>query len=385
MSKVIMNKANIDNIVQKINDRAILKYLSDYHELPEDIFETHNVVICGLGNSMIKDLILKIKDKVKIVAIIDDAFKGEKYYGINIVGSDYIATINSSHLVAISGVFSESGIKYFKPLVESENIKLIEFDLVQYFLKVKLQYEYYNNLIENSIDNLNELFSLFEILNDDKSKEVLENLLIYRLTLDKSYIHKVGIPNKEQYFAPDLVKLTNNEVFIDCGAFDGDTYEIFSFTVSDYFNKYYAFEPDVNNYKSLVAKTSNDKRVEVFDKGLWNKTETLYFNSTANHTSKIDSKGDTSVDVVSLDDLDLSPTFIKMDIEGSEIKALIGMKQTIEKNKPNLAISVYHKANDLFEIASYILSINPNYKVYLRHYSNDIFDTIAYFVEKRDD
>jgi hypothetical protein len=77
---------------------------------------------------------------------------------------------------------------------------------------------------------------------------------------------------------------------------------------------------------------------------------------------------------------DLQVTFIKMDIEGAELNALIGSRNTIVKNKPILAISIYHKKKDIFEIINYILSLNLNYKFYLRHYSLGKSETILYAI-----
>ena len=97
----------------------------------------------------------------------------------------------------------------------------------------------------------------------------------------------------------------------------------------------------------------------------------------------IDSKQSVPINVLSIDDFmkdKEAPTFIKMDIEGSETEALLGAKKIIKKYKPKLAISVYHNATDLWKIPLLIKSLNNDYKIYLRHYSNEIMDTICYAV-----
>ena len=73
-------------------------------------------------------------------------------------------------------------------------------------------------------------------------------------------------------------------------------------------------------------------------------------------------------------------SFIKMDIEGEERNALIGAKRTIKENKPKLAISVYHKYDDIFEIPRLIMEFRNDYKFYLRHYSMVEWDTVLYAV-----
>ncbi len=73
-------------------------------------------------------------------------------------------------------------------------------------------------------------------------------------------------------------------------------------------------------------------------------------------------------------------TFIKMDLEGAEYHALEGAKQTIQRYRPKLAISVYHKPEDIWEIPGVILNIHPGYKLYLRHYSIAAAETVVYAI-----
>ena len=73
-------------------------------------------------------------------------------------------------------------------------------------------------------------------------------------------------------------------------------------------------------------------------------------------------------------------TFIKMDIEGAELKALKGAKNIILRDKPKLAISIYHKPEDIVEIPLFIKELVPEYKLYIRHYSNDSIETVLYAV-----
>ena len=73
-------------------------------------------------------------------------------------------------------------------------------------------------------------------------------------------------------------------------------------------------------------------------------------------------------------------TYIKMDIEGSELEALKGAKQTIQKHKPRLAISIYHKNNDILDIPQYILELNDSYKFYIRQYIYTPLEVVLYAI-----
>ena len=100
--------------------------------------------------------------------------------------------------------------------------------------------------------------------------------------------------------------------------------------------------------------------------------------------SKIDSEGQTKIEADSIDSIVKEPgTFIKMDVEGAELEALKGAKNTILKYTPKLAISVYHLKEDLITIPQYILSVNEKYELYLRHYESFSSELILYAKPKQ--
>lgn len=116
--------------------------------------------------------------------------------------------------------------------------------------------------------------------------------------------------------------------------------------------------------------------------GIGAKTEIAYY-SDANCTSggEISESGDEKVRIRCLNEyVDEHITMLSFDIEGYEMKALKGADKLICKQKPVIAISVYHKPNDLFELSNYILSLRNDYKIYCRHYSDVYADTVFYFI-----
>ena len=90
--------------------------------------------------------------------------------------------------------------------------------------------------------------------------------------------------------------------------------------------------------------------------------------------------GDAKGHVVRLDDAigKARVTFLKMDIEGAELKALEGSRQTILDNKPKLAICVYHHIKDLWEIPLFIKTLIPEYRIFLRHHTKLEYETVCY-------
>ena len=120
----------------------------------------------------------------------------------------------------------------------------------------------------------------------------------------------------------------------------------------------------------------------MINSGLWKENDILHFNAEGDGGSAINENGSSSVSVVSLDDVldGQRVSFIKMDIEGAELEALKGAKESIIAHRPRLAICIYHKPEDILEIPLYLQSLVPDYKFYIRHYSNYTIETVLYAI-----
>jgi len=186
-----------------------------------------------------------------------------------------------------------------------------------------------------------------------------------------------------QYFDIPYFKPQKNEFFIDGGGFDGGSTKDFFKWLVDYetSGKSMIFEPNPILCNDCKQKFKDCDNVKVVNKGLWHKEETLKFNK-AGSSSCINSEGEETIEVISLDEYlkdEKEPvTFIKMDIEGAELNALKGAEQTIRKYKPKLAICIYHKPEDVWEIPNLLLEFVPDYKFYIRHYSFVSIETVLY-------
>ncbi|WP_169728203.1 FkbM family methyltransferase [Helicobacter pametensis] len=172
----------------------------------------------------------------------------------------------------------------------------------------------------------------------------------------------------------------DSEIMIDCGAFTGDTALKFAQYCKTY-RKIYAFEPDQISYQKLIKNTQN-LNITPFQKGVSSRSDTLSFDIQDSGCSNFNKKGKLQIQVEAIDSLlkiENQPiTFIKMDIEGSELEALRGAKQTIQKYKPKLAICIYHRKEDLITIPQYIKSLHPDYKIFIRNHQQIPEDTVLY-------
>lgn len=232
-------------------------------------------------------------------------------------------------------------------------------------------------------DNHTKLRSARSSLSDERSKEVFDNIIQFRMTKNRKFLK--NIMWEDNVYFP-LIKgwfpLTEYETFVDCGAYDGDTIREFIKKVHGKYQKIIAFEPDPINVDKIekYCKYENLSCITIISKGVMDKSGEAAFDNTGTATSKVTEQGNLNIQVMSIDECiechDAS--FIKMDIEGSERFALKGAKNTIRNNKPRLAISAYHKPEDIYEILLDIQELCPEYHFYLRHHSYAINETVLY-------
>jgi FkbM family methyltransferase len=227
--------------------------------------------------------------------------------------------------------------------------------------------------------NMHRVNAIVDTLADRKSKKIYLGMIRYRQTRSVTDypFHYVKEP---QYFINEL-ELCPNEIFIDCGAFIGDTIDQYSKYQKQY-KRIIAFEPDLKNFEKLKEKYEGNSSITLINTGLWDKDGEVSFSSEGACTSKITNDGGNSIiQVRTIDGLELeNVTFIKMDIEGAELNALKGAQKTILKNKPKLAISIYHNnGEDMVSIPEYIYNLVPQYRLYVRQYGY-INDTVLYAI-----
>jgi len=186
-----------------------------------------------------------------------------------------------------------------------------------------------------------------------------------------------------QYFDLPYFKPQKKEFFVDAGGYDGNSTKCFFNWLENLEGRSIIFEPSHSQYEVCKNNMQNYDNVKIVNKGLWHKKESLKFCNLGG-SSSINSSGEEIIEAISLDeelkDESEPITFIKMDIEGAELNALKGAEQIIREYKPKLAICIYHKPEDVYEIPSLLLDYVPDYKFYIRHYSFTHAETVLYAV-----
>lgn len=151
------------------------------------------------------------------------------------------------------------------------------------------------------------------------------------------------------------------------------------------YKKIYYIEPNNDVYQRGKENLKNSDNLVFICAGVGEKEGVLKF-SGAEDYGHVDDSGEETIKIVTLDEvIDERPTFIKMDIEGAELSALKGAACIIKENSPKLAICVYHKPEDLYEILELIDSWGLHYKYYLRHYTKEIRGTILYCIPQHNE
>lgn len=176
--------------------------------------------------------------------------------------------------------------------------------------------------------------------------------------------------------------LSEQEVYVDCGVYNGKTVLDFALYAGGKYDKIYAFEPDVINFFTITHDFIDFPNVELLNYAVADRNGEVYFDNRGTQSSHIVENplsGGQNINAVKLDDIcKIAPTFIKMDIEGGEYNALLGARSIIEQTKPKLAISAYHCEDDLCRLLYLIREMREDYKFYLLHHSPLYVDTVLY-------
>jgi len=218
-------------------------------------------------------------------------------------------------------------------------------------------------------------------LEDEASKQLLDAIVEYRTLGDPRCLPSVA---GQQYFPADVPGLPEPLRFIDCGAYIGDTVQAL-LAAGFRFTSLATFEPDLDNYRHLTAQLGQVPGAIHFPCGVSDSSRLSGYDPTLGAGGHLVESGGNPVCCVRLDDAlpGFAPNFIKMDIEGEEPAALRGAAGLLRAHRPHLAISIYHRAEHLWEIAEQLQAFGLGYRFYLRCHSPSTFDAVLYAVPER--
>lgn len=400
-----INKSSNFGKIIKSNKKNLEVFIANHfkHLKPLNLMNNEPFIIYGagtVGEYLIKKL---LQSNLKIKNVVDGNPKkwGKKLLGVTIISPNKLKKDYRSYPIIIASVIYE--LEIYKSLLSQGFDYIYPLTYANYLFPKIFDFRKYNDMFLSLLLKKNKLniINAYNLFEDIESKNIYSQIIDFRskhyfsVTMDSIFSKHV------QYLDKKIISRNLKEVFVDGGAYVGDTVDSFIKFSKNKYNKIYSFEPDQKNYKSLIKFHKNivGKKLFPIQAGLYKTNEYLHFYQEGNPESTLIKKNSFSllsggivkankqtmskIKVVSIDSYFKrleAPTFIKMDIEGAEIDALLGARKIIKKYKPKLAICVYHHPNDLWEIPLLIKRLNPKYKLYLRHYSRELCETVCYAI-----
>lgn len=373
-----MERKYMTDYSKKIGE-SILHWKSDsnsYEDYLREKFSMYKYIcVFGLGNIGLPTIQVLSEKRIKIDFLCDndEAKWGKKFYDIECISPEMLKKYKEDTLVIICGrAFKE----IYRQLADNGFLHLYRIHINKFAV-----YDYFNN--NNLEDIFHSMEKVLDICADEESKRIYVKIVEEWLERDYTYGGLDSICTDNQYFCDDLFLIPKDEIFVDAGAYNGDTLRTFLDKVGNDFEKYYCFELAQSNYKRLKSYISGlgeeeKNKIVAINKGVSNCREEILY-SDSDEGSQIDERGTVKGFVTSIDaEIVGRISYIKMDIEGSELKALEGAKESIKQYRPKLAVCLYHKPQDMWEIPLYIKSLVPEYKIYIRHHTDLLNETVCY-------
>jgi len=368
----------------------LIDYIKDDRHIEDDIFEAIKtssapVILWGAGEIAWCVWTYLRSHDIEPVGICDNnpAKHGTEYLGLPVYSYE-----------TLRGKFSLQGGKYniviatgpqYKDPICEQLKKANEQNPVFYLMGYevcgeKITYQYICNHIR-----------LFEeayfSLSDEFSKKVFVNIINAKLSGNFNLCKE--IMSEIEYFDHDVVTLKDNEIFMDVGAYKGNSIVEFVKITEGKYDGIIALEPDKKTFATLQQRLSarGIDNVELHNKGAWEKHSLLKFHDGREGGSRLLETSatacpSTTIEVDAIDNVlqGRRVTYISMDIEGAEHSAILGAEKTIKKWKPKIAVCCYHRREDLFDLLLLLKSFLPQYKFYMRHYTDNQTETVLYAI-----
>ena len=359
--------------------------------VPQNLY-TASVIIYGGGSAGRAIYRLLSEKGVKITYIVDDngSLHGEIFEGAEIVSFSRFLELNKERqniAVVLGTIYGKSILAKIEGLPHVQIYEMYEWleDASGNRQKRSAQFEDRAE-VERLRVNLESLSPRWA---DEESRRVINGLLRYASTQNLADIAEICAAER-QYFIPEVVKAVSHlkgMKIIDGGACWGDLLSSIR-TLKLPLEKWYGFEADGENFKRLqrtvsALDSSEQQKTVCINKGLWSATGSVYFDGGQGTASRIvEHETSEKVEVISIDDYfrDSVCNFIKMDIEGAELEALKGAARTIERDRPIMAISIYHSLADFWRIPQWMIEHLSGYRYLVRHHSMIFSETVLYAI-----
>ncbi len=338
-----------------------------------------NVILYGAGSDFSKILPLLTQGGYNPLCVADsnETKAGGYIENIPIVTPDKIVDYGAKTIIITASFFDSI----------YERIKLILADIIEQYTVLVSPYawlmlvnvQYNDNLLIDASNFIkarkSDIFSIYD-LNDSKTKHILDFIISARIDQKYTFYNYEtikGMQYVEGYFYENELKDYEKVTFIDVGAYIGDTYELVT-EMYDNIECYYAYEPSKDNFEILnknLGVSRGDCRICCKNSALGNKNGFIEMGKSGGEFGIVDDEKQESEKVLisKLDDEELlieGKLVLKMDVEGAELDVLKGAIETIRKYKPVMAICVYHRYVDIYDLPKFLMDNGLKYRFVLK-------------------
>lgn len=215
------------------------------------------------------------------------------------------------------------------------------------------------------LENKDKFEAVYNMLEDDISRQTYENVINFKISGKIGYLNDCTSPKEEVYSS--IIPIRENSVYIDLGAYNGDTAAEYAEAAQGRYRHIYAFEPNPKNFRKLQKNTETLENITLFNAGAWSENGTAKFTKGSGRMSRASERGEVETALLSVDKaVEEQATLIKLDVEGSEREAIIGAQRHIA-GEADVISALYHRSEDLFAIPLQLKEINPDLRFYIRH------------------
>ena len=323
------------------------------------------LVLYGMGNGADKILDWCEENQVKVQGVFasDEFVRGQQFRGFTVERYDALKERLGEELLVVIAFASE------RPEVLQRFAELdAEQEVVAPHLPLFEEEETVSSAWLQRHET--ELQAAYDLLADDRSREVFSATLNYKLSGKIKYLFACETQRVEDI--RELLAPAQDEVYLDLGAYNGDTIRELGELTDWRWRELVAVEPDRRNCRKLrvLAEELAERGlpVEVYEAGIWSEQGELGFSDSGGRQSTFIGAEKKTVPVTTIDALaeGREVSLIKMDVEGAELQALAGGRETLQKFAPKLFVAAYHYDVDLFRLPLLLQKIVPHYKIYLR-------------------
>lgn len=389
---------------------------------PRELLTHKKFVVCG---SVCRSEIRVLAKVANVIAIVDDFLcqRETHIFAIPVISSDQWVGLASGQADVVSCLltpgatayqhFSKVAAQWSLPIMMPlQFLQLLESCQIDRSGETGRFFWYGYEFFTATLNDLDRLLEASQDFVDGYSRISWLCVMMYRLTLNPFYLEACAVGHGNEAYKLNsystnrqFLKFSDQEVYVDGGAFNGDTIEGFLRACGGQFKRIHSFEPSSHNNQLIRARLSGlqdnylkplASSITLHELGLWDCTTTLRFNpgqivadfegasphqpasahllesGIVNHIyeQSHEERVAITVPVTTIDEAtDATATFIKLEIEGSELKALHGARQTIARNRPKMAVSMYHKPEDLLTLSQFVRETDQGYSLGFRQHN----------------